>query len=78
MTRLSAKSRKALPKGKFALPAGTSKSSKPAFPVEDKAHAEAALRLVGRAVKAGTISPAQAAKVRAKANAELGRSKKKR
>lgn len=59
MAELRANGRAALPKSNFALPAGTSGSSTPAYPIEDKGHAVAAL---GRVAKNGT--PAQKAAVR--------------
>lgn len=43
------------------------------FPIPDKAHATSALRLIGTAKP--TLTAAQKAKVRAKANAMLGGSK---
>jgi hypothetical protein len=66
MAKLSSKARKKLPKKDFAGP-------KRSFPIENKGHARAALRLVGRAVKAGSISAAQAAKVRSRAKKKLGK-----
>jgi hypothetical protein len=66
MADLSTKTRKKLPRKDFAL-------SGRRFPIEDKAHAVAAERLVGRAEKAGSISPAQAEEVKSKAAAKLGR-----
>jgi hypothetical protein len=65
MGKLSAAARRRLPASDFA---GPNRS----FPVEDRAHAEAALRLVGRAVKAGSVTPAEAEQIRAKAYARLG------
>jgi len=64
VARLSASQRKKLPKSSFAGPGRS-------FPVEDKAHAQAALRLVGRAVRAGHITPAQADAIKAMARAKL-------
>jgi hypothetical protein len=64
MAVLTAKARKAIPPGKFALPGK--------FPIEDKAHAVAAERLVGRSLAKGNISPAQAATVKHKAAHVLG------
>lgn len=61
MAKLNAKARKALPKDNFALPAGSSASgSDPAYPIEDKKHAVAAL---ARVATNGT--PAEKATVRA-------------
>lgn len=65
MAKLSAKKRDSLPKDDFAL-------SGRRFPVNDKNHARAALSGATRAVNAGNISEAQAAKVRAKARKKLG------
>jgi len=59
MAELSSKGRKALPKDSFALPAGSGGSKKPAYPIEDKRHAVAAL---ARVAKNGT--PAEKAAVR--------------
>lgn len=76
MANLSAAQRKKIPSSKFGLPsraksaAGKAKSG--SFPMPDKAHAQAALRLVGRSEKAGHITAAQAAQVRAKARKMLG------
>jgi len=70
---LSKSARKAIPRSKFALPAGTKKSSAPAFPIQNKAHAEAALMTVKTSLKAGNITAAQAATVRRKAAAALHR-----
>lgn len=64
MTALNAQQRSALPTHSFAGPARS-------FPVENQAHAVAALRLVGRAQSAGHLTPEEAAQVRAKAHAML-------
>lgn len=81
MANLNAKQRKALPKSKFGLPSRANSSEGKArsgsFPMPDKAHAEAALRLVGRSEKAGNITARQAAEVRAKAHRILGTPNKK-
>jgi hypothetical protein len=42
------------------------------FPVENKAHAVAAKRLVGRSLSKGNITPPEAAKVRHRADVVLG------
>jgi hypothetical protein len=68
MAVLTTKARKKLPSKDFALP------GKKAFPLEDKSHAVAAERLVGRAEKAGSITPAQADEVKEKAAKKLGKS----
>lgn len=64
MAKLTTQQRKALPSKTFALPGRR-------FPIPDKAHAVAAERLVGRSLKAGNITPSQAATVRRKAKAKL-------
>jgi hypothetical protein len=66
VAKLSAKTRAGLPSSDFAGPGRS-------FPVPDKAHAEAALRLVGRAQRAGHITADQAAKIRAMARGKLGK-----
>ena len=65
MAKLTAAARKAIPASKFALPGGR-------FPVEDRAHAANAKARATQGVKAGTLSPAQAATVRRKADRVLG------
>ncbi len=60
MARLSAAQRKALPSSTFAGPGRS-------FPIPDKGHAEAALRLIGNA------PPAARARIRARAKAKLGK-----
>jgi hypothetical protein len=58
-----------MPKNKFGIP---SKAPGPgSFPIGDKAHADAALRLLPKSVNAGNTSDAEAAQVRAMAQAEL-------
>lgn len=69
MAKLTSKGRKALPKSDFAIP---SKAPGPgSYPINDKAHAKAALGLEGNA------SPAQRATIAAKAKKMLGKSGKK-
>lgn len=68
MAKLSSSARNKLPNKDFAGPGRS-------FPVEDAAHARAALRLVGRAVKAGHITPAQADAIKGMARAKLGKGK---
>lgn len=63
MAKLSAAARKKLPAKTFA---GPNRS----FPIPDKAHAIAAERLVGRALKAGHITQDQANKIKAMAKAK--------
>jgi hypothetical protein len=80
MAKLSAAQRKNVPASKTGLPGKRTKKGGAvtgSFPMPDKAHAVAAERLVGRSVKAGNTTPAQAATVRAKAKRMLGKSKSK-
>jgi len=65
MATLTTKARNKLPASKFAL-------SGERYPVEDKAHARAALSRVSHAAKVGNVTPAEAAKVRHKAEHVLG------
>lgn len=69
MAKLTTKERSALPKTDFALPGGR-------FPVPDKSHAQNALARASQGVNVGTLSTGEAAKVRAKADAMLGKSSK--
>jgi hypothetical protein len=64
MSKLTAKARAKIPGKKFAGPGRS-------FPVEDKGHARAALIDVGKAVRAGHISSAEAEHIRAMARSEL-------
>ena len=64
MARLSTTQRKAMPQGEYALPGKR-------FPINDDKHARAAIMLSNK----GT-TPGEAATVRAKAQAKLGRIKK--
>ena len=66
MARLTSNERSKLPSKDFA---GPNRS----FPVENRSHAIAAERMVGRSVAAGNITPAQAAQIKAKAKAVLGK-----
>ena len=66
MAKLTAAARNRIPASKFALP----KQRK--FPIEDKSHAANAKARATQGVKAGRISPAAAARIRAKANQVLG------
>jgi len=70
MSKLTTKQRKAMPQSDYALPGKR-------FPVEDKNHARNALARAAQGVKAGTLSPAQKAKVDAAANKTLNKGKKK-
>lgn len=63
MARLTAADRRGLRAATFAVP------SRRAFPIPDKSHARAALRLIGHA-----HSAAEKVAIRRKANAMLGRS----
>jgi hypothetical protein len=64
MAKLTTAARNNLSGSVFALPGRK-------FPIEDRAHAVAAERLVGRSLKKGNITPSQAATVRRKAAAKL-------
>ena len=64
MSKLTTTSRNSLRDSVFALPGRK-------FPIPDRSHAIAAERLVGRSLKAGNISQAQAQTVRRKAKAKL-------
>ena len=64
MAVLTTKARKALPKSAFAGPDES-------YPVEDKAHARAALSRVSHAEKVGHVSSSTAAKIRSKAKRVL-------
>ena len=72
MARLTAAQRAKVPKSSFGLPgkAGSSSAKKKSgnYPMPDKAHARSALRLMHNA------SPAEQAKIKAKANKVLGKS----
>lgn len=70
MARLTAAARKSLPKSSFGLP------GKRGYPMPDKSHAANAKARATQAVKAGRMSPSTAAKIKAKANRKLGKSKK--
>lgn len=64
MAVLTVATRNALPTKEFA---GPNRS----YPIPDKAHAENAKSRATQAVKAGRMSPAQAAKIKSKANAKI-------
>lgn len=68
MVKLTTKARKALPKSEFAGPDRS-------FPVNDKAHAANAKARATQAVKAGRMSASERAKIDAKANTILDRSR---
>lgn len=64
MAELTAAQRQNIPAQQFAGPQRS-------FPIENQAHAVAALRFVGRAQAAGHITAQQAAEIRNKAHAVL-------
>ena len=66
MAKLSAADRKRLPGKDFAGPGRS-------FPVNDKSHARAALSMLGRAKG---LSAGQKARIKARANAKLGKGRK--
>jgi hypothetical protein len=66
MTKLTTKSRKALPTKNFALPGKR-------YPVEDKAHAANAKSRATQQFRAGDLSAEDRAKIDAEADAVLGR-----
>ena len=67
MGLLTTKRRKGLPSDEFGLP-GSRK-----YPMPDASHAANAKARATQQVKAGNLSPASAAKIRAKANKILSR-----
>jgi hypothetical protein len=71
MAELTTKSRKALPKEKFALPATRQ------YPVDTPARAANAKARATQMVNAGKLSPAQKAKIDAAANKVLNKGKPK-
>ena len=71
MAVLTAKARKAIPKKEFGLP-GEKK-----YPMEDKAHARNAKARASEMENKGKLSPSAKAKIDAKADKVLGKSKKK-
>lgn len=66
MAKLKAARRNSLPKSEFGLP-GSRK-----YPMPDRSHAANAKARATQMVKRGKLSPASAAKIRAKANRVLG------
>jgi hypothetical protein len=76
MAKLSAAARKRLPSSTFAGGIDESKGKGDAkrrrFPIPDKAHARSALRLLP---KAKGLSSADRTRIRARANAKLGKSR---
>ena len=71
MATLTAAKRKKIPKSEFGLP-GSKK-----YPMPDKAHAANAKARASQMVKKGKLSPASKAKIDAKANKILGKTKSK-
>ena len=69
MVKLTSKGRNALPKSTFGLP-GQKK-----YPMPDKSHAANAKSRATQQVNAGNLSPASKAKIDAKANRILGKTK---
>lgn len=67
MAKLSSGMRKLLPKSTFGLP-GSRK-----YPMPDKSHAANAKARATQQMAKGNLSPASAAKIRAKANKVLGK-----
>lgn len=66
MAKLTAKARLKIPSKDFAGPGRS-------FPIEDKAHARAAIRLAPRALHAGHISKAVEEHIIGKARRKLGK-----
>ncbi len=66
MAKLTTSARKAIPASEFGLP-GSRK-----YPMPDKSHAANAKARATQQVAKGNLSPASAARIRAKANAMLG------
>jgi hypothetical protein len=66
MAELKTATRNKLPAGKFGMP-GSRK-----YPMPDRSHAANAKARATQQVKAGKLSPASAARIRAKANRLLG------
>lgn len=66
MAKLKAATRNALPKSEFGQPAARK------YPMPDRAHASNAKGRATQAVKKGKLTPAAAARIRAKANRILG------
>lgn len=76
MARLTAAQRKSIPKSQTGLPGKTTKKGgavSGSYPMPDKAHARAAKSLAAR-----YATPAQRAKIDAKADKMLGSSKKRK
>lgn len=71
MARLTAKARKNIKPSKFGLPGKKGKPGK--YPMPDREHAANAKARATQQVAKGNLSPEQAAKIRHKADAVLGR-----
>ena len=71
MTKLTTAARKKIPSKEFGLP------GKRAYPLNDRAHAANAKARDSQMVAKGKLSQASKAKIVAKANKVLGKSKKK-
>ncbi len=67
MAKLTASTRNSLPASKFGMP-GQRK-----FPMPDKSHAANAKARATQGVERGTLSPAAASRIRAKANKVLSK-----
>jgi hypothetical protein len=67
MAKLTYGERNSLPSGDFGLP------GRRAFPMPDKSHAANAEARATQGVMKGSITPAQAAQIRAKAKSVLGK-----
>jgi len=70
MAKMTAAARKKLPASTFAGPGRS-------YPVNDRAHAANAKARATQQVKKGNLSPAAAARIRARANKVLGKGKSK-
>jgi hypothetical protein len=71
MAKLTAKARKKIPAGKFGVKPSKGKPGK--YPMPDKSHAANAKARATQMVTKGKLSPEQAAKIRHKADAVLGK-----
>ena len=69
MAKLTTEARKNLPPEDFK---GPKIKGKPSFPMPDKSHAQAALRLAPRSLHAGNITKGQEENIRAEAKRKLG------
>jgi hypothetical protein len=81
MADLSAAARKRIPKKQFGLPSKAENKGEKAesgnYPMPDKSHARNAKARASQEVKKGNLSSGQKAKIDAKANKVLGKSKSK-